>query len=253
MLRILSIGNSFSQDAHIFLHDAAASMGLELETTNLFIGGCELSRHAENLINRAVAYGRDVNGSFFPEPLVSIQEMVESQEWDVITLQQNSALSGKPESYQPYLDELTAYLKKAAPTAKIVMHQTWAYEVNSPNSYFTWYNNDREKMDQLVRESYRAVAQAAELPMIPCGDVISALRKLPEFDPLQGGISLCRDGYHMGMTHGRYTLAMVWIRALTGADITDCPFIPTHDAETASPELLGLIRKTVMEKVSSIF
>ena len=89
--------------------------------------------------------------------------------------------------------------------------------------------------------------------MIPCGDVISALRELPEFDPRKGGISLCRDGYHMGMTHGRYTLTMVWIRALTGADITDCPFIPTHDAETASPELLGLIRKTVMEKVSSIF
>lgn len=36
-IQILSIGNSFSQDAHRYLHDLARSEGVIIETVNLLL------------------------------------------------------------------------------------------------------------------------------------------------------------------------------------------------------------------------
>ena len=49
-IHVLSIGNSFSQDAHRYLHDFARSEGVDIETVNLFIGGCSLERHYRNMV-----------------------------------------------------------------------------------------------------------------------------------------------------------------------------------------------------------
>ena len=48
-IHVLSIGNSFSQDAHRYLHDVARNEGVVLETANLYVGGCPLERHFRNM------------------------------------------------------------------------------------------------------------------------------------------------------------------------------------------------------------
>ena len=47
-MKVLSIGNSFSQDAHKWLHKLAENNGVDLETVNLYIGGCSLETHWKN-------------------------------------------------------------------------------------------------------------------------------------------------------------------------------------------------------------
>ena len=49
MLRLLSIGNSFTASLRSDLPPMAAAEGRELAFANLYIGGCPLRRHAENL------------------------------------------------------------------------------------------------------------------------------------------------------------------------------------------------------------
>ncbi len=49
-MNILSIGNSFSQDSQRYLHRIAKSTGYELNSYNLYVGGCPLSRHHEIMI-----------------------------------------------------------------------------------------------------------------------------------------------------------------------------------------------------------
>ena len=49
MLSILAIGNSFSQDATAYLHMAAEAAGVETLVVNLYIGGCSLKTHWENM------------------------------------------------------------------------------------------------------------------------------------------------------------------------------------------------------------
>ena len=44
-MKVLAIGNSFSEDATRYLHDIAKADGVALEVANLYIGGCPLDRH----------------------------------------------------------------------------------------------------------------------------------------------------------------------------------------------------------------
>ena len=55
-MNILSIGNSFSQDAHRFLSPLAAASGDEIWAVNLYIGGCSLNTHWENIRLNQAAY-----------------------------------------------------------------------------------------------------------------------------------------------------------------------------------------------------
>ena len=55
-MKILSIGNSFSEDAQRYLHRIAESDGVELYTVNLCIGGCPLELHANNIKSGDKAY-----------------------------------------------------------------------------------------------------------------------------------------------------------------------------------------------------
>ena len=45
MMKILAIGNSFSEDASAYIHQMAESAGYDVQIVNLYIGGCPLERH----------------------------------------------------------------------------------------------------------------------------------------------------------------------------------------------------------------
>ena len=56
-IKVLTIGNSFSQDAvEQYLHEIAAADGQELIIGNMFIGGCSLERHYINMLNNTADY-----------------------------------------------------------------------------------------------------------------------------------------------------------------------------------------------------
>ncbi len=56
-VRILAIGNSFSQDAvEQYLHELADAEGISTIIGNMFIGGCSLERHVKNARDNAPAY-----------------------------------------------------------------------------------------------------------------------------------------------------------------------------------------------------
>ena len=61
-MKILAIGNSFSQDATHYLHQIAAADQVDLDVVNLYIGGCSLERHWMNIQNEAEEYLYEENG-----------------------------------------------------------------------------------------------------------------------------------------------------------------------------------------------
>lgn len=61
-MNILSIGNSFSQDAQRYLHKIAEADGYNLNTFNLYIGGCSLHRHYSNMLSEKEVYTLEMNG-----------------------------------------------------------------------------------------------------------------------------------------------------------------------------------------------
>ena len=62
MIKILAIGNSFSQDATHYLHQIAAADHVDLKVVNLYIGGCSLERHWNNILTEAEDYLYEENG-----------------------------------------------------------------------------------------------------------------------------------------------------------------------------------------------
>lgn len=242
-MKILSIANSFGNDAHRWLHDLAASAGEDFTCVNLYIGGCSLERHWNNMKNDAQDYEYLFNGVSTGR-MASIREALEEGGWDVITLQQASHFSGQYETYQPYLNELAAYVRSMAPGAKLVIHQTWAYELDSAHPGFANYGNDQQQMFSALEDAYAKAAAAIDAQIIPAGKLIQTLRALPAFDYKNGGKSLCRDGFHMHLLYGRYAVSCAFIKALTGASLANADFIPATEEETADPALLAIIRET---------
>ena len=210
-MKILSIGNSFSQDSTALLQ----LLTDKITVRNLYIGGCSLDMHAANIENDAAKYELQENGEKMQNALVSIKEALTSDKWDYITVQQVSGRSGVYESFYPYLGELLDYVRKYS-DAEIVLHETWSYEIGSGHPDFAIYNSDREQMAQAIKETYEKVSAKENLRIIRVGEAVWNLRAKPSFDYENGGLSLTRDGFHLSLSYGRLLAASVWCKFFTG-------------------------------------
>lgn len=237
-MNVLSIGNSFSQDAQRYLHGIAKADDVVLTTFNLYIGGCPLSRHYRNMLSEERAYMLGMNGVSTGFP-ISLKEALLNRDWDVITVQQVSSQSPRYATFQPYLDELVAYVRHCVPKAKIVMHQTWAYEQDSQRLNVELKYRDYKEMLSDIVAAYREAAEhiGADL-LIPSGEVFGAL--------LENGVEkVHRDTFHASLGLGRYALGLTWYRFLTGRDVSDNTFADFDEEIPA--EQIALAKKCVEE------
>lgn len=245
MLKILAIGNSFSEDSTTYLHSLAESGGVEIKVVNLYIGGCSLESHWKNICEDKADYDYQLNGNSTGK-LVGIKEILAEDEWDIVTMQQCSGYSGILSSYYPYIINLSNYIKSNIPNAKQLIHQTWAYEIDSNHDHFSYYLNDQEKMYKELIDCYDTVSKELSLEIIPFGAVIQELRKMPAFDYKNGGKSLCRDGFHMNYIYGRYALAATWFEYVLQGNILLNSFVPATNNETeVNEEELTIIKQCV--------
>ena len=245
-LKILAIGNSFSEDATRYLHQLANAAGIKTQVVNLYIGGCPLERHWKNIENDEKAYAYQLNG-IATERKVSIDEVLMEEDWDIITTQQASHDSGWINSYDPFLGLIVAHIKEKAPNAKLYMQETWAYELDSAHGSFMRYNRNQQEMYDKLHDCYTQMAAKYNLELIPSGSVIQKVRTLPDFHVQDGGLSLCRDGFHMSFDYGRYLLACIWLKKLTGISVKDIAYIPESPVLKVAPDtnLLKLLRESV--------
>lgn len=240
MIKILSIGNSFSEDAQGWLHAIAVSGGVDCLCANLNIGGCPLHDHWSLAQSGEARYTYQENSAVVE--MRALVDTLRAEAWDIVTLQQVSGLSGMYETYQPYLDELAALVRRECPSAAIWWHKTWAYELDSQHPHFANYGNDRAAMHAAICNAAAQAAAAVGAKLIPSGDVINYLRhNAPAFDYANGGLSLCRDGFHMSLDYGRYAVAATWFVTLLGGNLAKVAFAP----EGTDTALLDAIKNAV--------
>lgn len=244
--KILSIGNSFSDDSHAYLYQMAAADHADIKTVNLYIGGCSLELHCHNIDTGEAAYEYRLNGEYTGR-MCSILDALQEEEWDCITLQQASHDSGILDSYYPYTKKLLDYVREYCPNAKLYVHETWAYEVDSDHDAFVRYNHNQEEMYRALKDCYEQIANEFHLAIIPAGDLIQKLRSTPEFDYRNGAPSLCRDGFHMSLSYGRYALAALWYKVLLNGDIQNNTWLPKDYKEEMTDQNVALIKQTINE------
>ncbi len=256
-IRVLAIGNSYAVDAFAYLGEIAAAEGVNLELRIAQIGGATFTTHwnawtAETPEGRNRYYENDVK--------YDIAHFLEDgSRYDYITIQQSSANSGDEKNYMNDAENVVKYIREKQPTAEILIHKTWANEKGSPvEAFVKTYNSDQaymtEQIDKCVenaRIELGKVKTASGLEVspggkplryIPSGDAVVIARQSKMFDTtytLKANwddvnqywapevideskvVSLHRDSYHCSQRHGRYLVALVWYRCLTGNSVVN--------------------------------
>lgn len=239
---ILAIGNSFSTDAMEYLYQILQELGYkDIFLGNLYIGGCTLQTHANNITSSANAYEYRVNNSgkwTSTNGYISTTAMKE-RDWDFVSMQQASGYSGIADSYEPYLSTVVEAVKQYCPNAKRMWHMTWAYQVDSNHNDFTKYGDDQKTM-------YEAILNAVNTKVLSRGDfdfVIPSGTAVQNLRTSFLGDNITRDGYHMSYNIGRYLTALMWARKITGKSIAGVSFKPSSYSYTDSQ--IAVIKEAV--------
>lgn len=244
-IKILSIGNSFSQDTTKYLPNVLKELGVQnIIIKHLYIGGCNLKMHWDNAENNKSNYTLTYteNNIWKQEyRLVAIESVLKSDEWDYITIQQSSTNSGLPETYNQDLTNLVNYIEKLKnPQAKIVWNMTWAYQQGSNQSGFANYDNDQMTM-------YKAIASTVKAKVLPNKDIKHAI---PVGTALQNirqtviGDYDTRDSFHLN-SFGQYVAALVWAKSLTGLNIDNLSLQSALKITNMTEQELFIIKKSV--------
>ncbi len=225
-LKVLAIGNSFSQDAvEQHLYELAAAQGDTLLIGNAYIPGCSVEKHVDCLVNdkKVYSYRKVVDGVKHTTPETSLKDIITDEPWQVISMQQASHFSGMSSSYEP-LHKLHGLVVDLMPVkdAELVWHMTWSYAKNSTHSGFKYYGNSQSAMDDSIRGTVTDIVIPEGLTkIIPAGPAISFGREV-------FGDVMNSDGYHLSQDLGRYTAACVWCEFLTGKSVIGNSYHPSN-------------------------
>ena len=168
-VKLLTIGNSFADSAFVFLPKVASSVeGCSIVMERANHGGCELSRHWRYISEE------EADSSVKNYNKRTLREILNSRKWDFITIQQASHESWKAESYQPYANNIIAYVNKNAPSAEVLIQQTWSYRLDSPR-FKKWGISQREMYERLTA-AYIKLAKETKLRVIPTGYAVELAR-----------------------------------------------------------------------------
>lgn len=259
-VRLLTVGNSFADNALVFLPRIAESAGHKLIFAKANLGGCTLERHWKHLsayeANRDDPAGRPYSGG-----KKSLYELLKQDQWERVTIQQQSLLSCDAETYLPFAEKLHEYIRAHAPTASVLIHQTWPYRVD--DALYRTANpgkgpSSHRDMYEKTRAAYRQIAAQLKISIIPSGEAMfkadidplwgykpdttfDFTRAMPKSVPIQknslhtGWVwkvdkkdnveKLTMDGHHASIA-GQYLIGCVWYETLFKTDATKVTFAP---------------------------
>ncbi len=259
-IKILSIGNSFSQDAVYYLYDIAQSAGINIVVGNLYSSGCSLERHYNYAMSneKAYIYYKWTSPYMTTEENRTMKDALLDEEWDYITFQESSEYSGIYSAYQPYLNNLIAYVKGMALNrdVKLALNMTWAYSYKSTNDNFAHYSRDQRIMYDTIVFAYKQAAFDTGIKMvIPCGTAIQNARTNKYLKAV--GNELTSDGYHLDTGIGRYIAGLTMFETIMKEEnikrdlYEDVKFAP--DIQDSSEDLVSLAKKAVINAMTEPF
>ena len=249
-LKVLMIGNSFSKSVTKQFPQLVAASGLSLKLCSLYIGGCPLWLHVENVLEtaadpEAVQYDVDEYETG-AEPVAgrgSVNRLLTQDAWDIVTIQQASQECWNYANYQPYAKQLIGFVRRLCPGAEIVIQETWAYNTVAPRLE-AWGFGQRGMHERLVA-CYGMLAAETGFRVIPTGDAVQIFREqnpgLPDpVNGVEGG-----DTIHLTNPAGTYLQACVWLAKLYGRNPIGAGYVP----DTLPPEHAAALQNAAWEAV----
>ena len=242
-MKLLLISNSFGVNLQTYAKDIAKLNGLDLEIYTLYIGGCPLKSHDENIKENKRDYELYVDGKT-TSIFLSIDEALRLKDWDYVSLQQASHVSGDISSYYPYFSSVYTHVRIKCPNAKIMWHQTWAYSGKNPFKYSEvkgWlptfkFNNDIE-MKKGIDECLNKILKDYKIDVVVrSGDTIFEGMKI--FDDLYD-----EEGFHLNYL-GCYLIGNNLVKTLLNHKIENV-FVPENLDKKTCEKAVEFVNKTL--------
>lgn len=278
-VRLLTIGNSFAENALTYLPQIVESAGHKIVVGRANLGGCTMERHWKHA-SQFEADPADKEGSPYGGGKHSLKDLLTKEKWDFVTIQQVSYKSHDLSTYQPFADNLIAYIRKHAPMATIYVHQIWAYRIDDPR--FKPSNEGIEPhthavMYRQVRQAYHSLAEKQNLRILPSGDAMyradidkdrgyrvdsdfdfqnAAWPDLPDQshslhvgwrwrNQKNGTRELAIDGHHASSA-GKYLLGCVWYETFFHESVIANSYVP----KGMDPNYAEFLQQTAHKTVS---
>ena len=216
-MKLFTIGNSFAVNSCKFLPEIFENGGVDFRLGRANLGGCSLETHWNNASSDAPTYGDVFGGD------KSLKDLLWSDKWDVVTIQQASHFSWLNGTFYPYADNLVEFIRKYAPQAEICVHETWAYRSDNER-----LNNEfkitQSQMFALLKENYLNLAIKYGFRILPVGEAFACVQKMTG-DAI-GETTRNPDGPSHANPYGEYIGGLLFYTALTGKSLDEIAFVP---------------------------
>jgi len=253
-LKILGIGNSYTIDSMRMLgaiYQAEKNQNVELGIA--YKGGCRLDEHVSFYNNNEAAYAfyqwNAQTGKWVTTKDMTLQEIIDAEDWDLVSMQQGSTKSGVESTYNSDIQAIQGFVKDGLGyTPTFFWNMSWSYpgvdiegdgvtmeSASNASAFFNTYNGDQEYMYQMITQT----VQNKILPdttfqwIMPVGTAVQNA-KSSYLTPHE----LYRDYTHLN-DYARLMAAYVWFCKLEGVptDSFKLDYIP--DALTNSYKEAG--------------
>lgn len=227
--RILAIGNSFTVDAvQDDLAPLARAAGVDLLVGYPYKGGTTYQLHKKYLAADSAAYSYRKTDTdslrVTRRPHTRLIEAIRDEDWDLVVFQTDHNFGGVEERILPYMKEIAGYVRanlRNPDKTRFALYMTWAYDSTSNYKWFPLYDRSQAKMYRAYTSLAPKLAEAIGASfIIPAGTAIQNLRTSCLGDHMN------RDGYHMNLDWGRYTVACTWLEKIFGRSALGSSYRP---------------------------
>lgn len=223
ILKIFAIGNSYTVDSMHLLREVyqAENPDKQVVLGYAYNGGCTLSEHVQYINANDDAYTFyqvDKDGVHTSASKKTMKEMLLTDNWDIVMLQQGSSESGLAETYNSNITTIYNYASKTlCYTPEYGWNMTWAYpgRTSSNSAGFDNYGSQEAMFDGIVYAVQNEIVTDETIKyLMPVGLAVQNARtKYTE------SADLHRDGYGHLNDFARLMAAYVWYCELEGVTL----------------------------------
>ncbi len=170
-VKVLGLGNSFLMNATGMLDGIVNAAGHHLVICRAAPGGWTLeNHHAAAMLHEADPNDPKGKPYTWQDRQMSLKEVLATEDWDYVTIQQSSPNSANIESYRPHAANLVNTIQAYAPGAEVVFHQTWAWREDSSRGRLANDDYGQASMYQDLTRAYYTIADEVGIKrIIPVG------------------------------------------------------------------------------------
>ena len=225
--KVLTIGNSFAQNASTYATEIAYANGEELTFGYLMFPSCTIDMHYEaamadrHIFRFKVTTPDNMQGTLLkdyptdqkfdqdlPDTAASIKEALEYTDWDIIVFQQESASACDIGTFGN-LGNLIEYVRGICPDADLMFHEVWRWG--------EW----GEDQFGLIKSNSETVAAQYGLEIIPSGLAFEYARDALGSDTIVNE----NDGnYQHANTYGMYIAGCAYVGAIFDIEVSPNTF-----------------------------